>query len=496
MLFSSMIFLWVFLPIVIIGNFAFSVIQFENIEKRMRVKNIFLLIFSIVFYAWGGIYYVLIMIFSILLNFFGGYILEKKEKKKNVRKYRLFVILFLNLAMLFYFKYFNMLIVMIEAIMQVDKGLSTVWTTMMSMERTGTLNIKDIVLPIGISFFTFQSMSYVIDLYMGKVSLQKDIINFALYVSLFPQLIAGPIVKYSDVSEQIENRSESLELFVSGQKRFCYGLGKKVIIANTFAEIADQIWALETTTLGTAVAWFGAIAYTIQIYYDFSGYSDMAIGIGKMLGFQFKENFNYPYTSLSIQEFWRRWHISLSTWFKEYIYIPLGGNRKGNLPTYMNIFIVFLLTGIWHGANFTFLAWGIFFAILQIIERLFLKKILDKNPIKIINWIYMMLMVIIGWVYFRSENILQANEFIKQMFYFTTSENNILTFLSMKVIILFMTAIICTGFLQRAMKNIYIRIKDKFTMEIFDFSLQGFILIYSIFMIISGTYNPFIYFQF
>ena len=495
MLFSSMIFLWVFLPIVIIGNFAFSVIQFENIEKRMRVKNIFLLIFSIVFYAWGGIYYVLIMIFSILLNFF-GYILEKKEKKKNVRKYRLFVILFLNLAMLFYFKYFNMLIVMIEAIMQVDKGLSTVWTTMMSMERTGTLNIKDIVLPIGISFFTFQSMSYVIDLYMGKVSLQKDIINFALYVSLFPQLIAGPIVKYSDVSEQIENRSESLELFVSGQKRFCYGLGKKVIIANTFAEIADQIWALETTTLGTAVAWFGAIAYTIQIYYDFSGYSDMAIGIGKMLGFQFKENFNYPYTSLSIQEFWRRWHISLSTWFKEYIYIPLGGNRKGNLRTYMNIFIVFLLTGIWHGANFTFLAWGIFFAILQIIERLFLKKILDKNPIKIINWIYMMLMVIIGWVYFRSENILQANEFIKQMFYFTTSENNILTFLSMKVIILFMTAIICTGFLQRAMKNIYIRIKDKFTMEIFDFSLQGFILIYSIFMIISGTYNPFIYFQF
>lgn len=496
MLFSSMIFLWVFLPIVIIGNFAFSVIQFENIEKRMRVKNIFLLIFSIVFYAWGGIYYVLIMIFSILLNFFGGYILEKKEKKKNVRKYRLFVILFLNLAMLFYFKYFNMLIVMIEAIMQVDKGLSTVWTTMMSMERTGTLNIKDIVLPIGISFFTFQSMSYVIDLYMGKVSLQKDIINFALYVSLFPQLIAGPIVKYSDVSEQIENRSESLELFVSGQKRFCYGLGKKVIIANTFAEIADQIWALETTTLGTAVAWFGAIAYTIQIYYDFSGYSDMAIGIGKMLGFQFKENFNYPYTSLSIQEFWRRWHISLSTWFKEYIYIPLGGNRKGNLRTYMNIFIVFLLTGIWHGANFTFLAWGIFFAILQIIERLFLKKILDKNPIKIINWIYMMLMVIIGWVYFRSENILQANEFIKQMFYFTTSENNILTFLSMKVIILFMTAIICTGFLQRAMKNIYIRIKDKFTMEIFDFSLQGFILIYSIFMIMSGTYNPFIYFQF
>ena len=496
MLFSSMIFLWVFLPIVIIGNFAFSVIQFENIEKRMRVKNIFLLIFSIVFYAWGGIYYVLIMIFSILLNFFGGYILEKKEKKKNVRKYRLFVILFLNLAMLFYFKYFNMLIVMIEAIMQADKGLSTVWTTMMSMERTGTLNIKDIVLPIGISFFTFQSMSYVIDLYMGKVSLQKDIINFALYVSLFPQLIAGPIVKYSDVSEQIENRSESLELFVSGQKRFCYGLGKKVIIANTFAEIADQIWALETTTLGTAVAWFGAIAYTIQIYYDFSGYSDMAIGIGKMLGFQFKENFNYPYTSLSIQEFWRRWHISLSTWFKEYIYIPLGGNRKGNLPTYMNIFIVFLLTGIWHGANFTFLAWGIFFAILQIIERLFLKKILDKNPIKIINWIYMMLMVIIGWVYFRSENILQANEFIKQMFYFTTSENNILTFLSMKVIILFMTAIICTGFLQRAMKNIYVRIKDKFTMEIFDFSLQGFILIYSIFMIISGTYNPFIYFQF
>ena len=319
MLFSSMIFLWVFLPIVIAGNFLFSAIPFKKESSRIRAKNVFLLIASLVFYAWGGIYYLLIMISSILLNFAGGYVLKKGVQTKAAKKAAFIVIVVLNIAILFFFKYFNMLIAIIESLMQAGAGLGSVWQTMLSMEGTGALNLADIVLPIGISFFTFQAMSYVMDIYMDKANLQESIIDFALYVSLFPQLIAGPIVKYSDIDLQLQTRKESIALFVSGQKRFCYGLGKKVLVSNVLAKVADDIWALDIENLGAAVAWLGIISYTLQIYFDFSGYSDMAIGLGRMFGFEFKENFDYPYTALSIQEFWRRWHISLSSWFKEYI---------------------------------------------------------------------------------------------------------------------------------------------------------------------------------
>ena len=272
------------------------------------------------------------------------------------------------------------------------------------------------MLPIGISFFTFQAMSYVIDVYSGRAQVQKNILKFALYVSFFPQLIAGPIVKYSDVARQIDTRKESAPLFVSGQRRFICGLAKKVLLSNTFALTADAVWAMEPEQMGSLTAWLGALSYTMQIYYDFSGYSDMAIGLGRMFGFRFKENFNYPYTSLSVQEFWRRWHISLSSWFKEYVYFPLGGSREGSGKTYRNVFIVFLLTGIWHGANFTFLAWGLLYALLQIIERLFLGKLLVGNPVKPVNWVYTMLMVILGWVLFRSDNIVYAGKYIAAMF--------------------------------------------------------------------------------
>ena len=504
MLFSSMIFLWIFLPFVIGGNFLFSILPFKKEASRVRSKNLFLLICSLLFYAWGGIYYLLIMVSSILLNYAGGYIITYGAKSKKTRKTAFIIIIILNIAILFFFKYFNMLIAIIESIMQMDQGLGAVFSTMISLKGTGELGLATIVLPIGISFFTFQAMSYVMDVYMGTANVQENIIDFALYVSLFPQLIAGPIVRYSDVDLQIRTRQESLDLFTSGVKRFCYGLGKKVIISNAVAKVADDIWALDTDQLGAPVAWLGIIAYTIQIYYDFSGYSDMAIGLGRMFGFEFKENFNYPYTSLSVQEFWQRWHISLSTWFKEYIYIPLGGNRRGKFRTYLNLFIVFMVTGIWHGANFTFIAWGLFYAILQIIERLFLGKWLKKNPFKSINWIYTMAAVMLGWIYFRSNNIFQANEFVRQLFNFEQTKYSVVTYLSMEVILVIVFGILFSGFVQRSIKTKMEAYRAENTVHpaavavynVVDVLIQMAIVILSISALVGGTYNAFIYFQF
>lgn len=496
MLFSSMIFMWVFLPIVILGNYILSVAKFKSKKDRIRAKNIFLLIASLIFYAWGGIYYVLIMIGSILLNYVGGLLIGEPEQEEKIRLLKLVVVIVLNIGILFVFKYFNMFVIIVESVLSKYGSFGRVLESMIKMEGTGALGFPQIVLPIGISFFTFQAMSYVIDVYMKKTKVQRNLFDFALYVSFFPQLIAGPIVKYSDIAKQLKKRKETKFLFAEGQKRFCYGLGKKVLLANTFGEVADNIWALETSQIGAGIAWLGLIAYTLQIYYDFSGYSDMAIGIGKMLGFQFKENFNYPYTSLSVQEFWRRWHISLSTWFKEYVYIPLGGNRKGEKRTYFNLFIVFLLTGIWHGANFTFLLWGLFYALLLIVERCFWGKVLERNPIKILNWCYCAFTVMIGWVFFRSDTIYQAIEFIKQLFVKGTGMYTVLSYLSMKVLICLVAGILFTGFVQRALKKIYEQNRYKLPVMLGDLGLQIGMIVLSVFMLVSGTYNPFIYFQF
>lgn len=496
MLFSSMFFIWVFLPIVIIVNFILSIIPFRTEDSRIRMKNFFLLIASMIFYAWGGCLYLLIMLSSILLNYLGGRLIGRNGGKGSRRKLQLILVICMNLGILFLFKYFNMFIVIVESMMDAGGDMASLFHNMFSMQGTGALSIPQIVLPIGISFFTFQAMSYVIDVYTKKASVQKNILDFALYVSFFPQLIAGPIVKYSDIEEQLHGRKETISLFCSGQKRFCYGLGKKVLLANTFAAVTDGIFTRETASLGFGAAWLGIIAYTLQIYYDFSGYSDMAIGIGRMLGFRFKENFHYPYTALSIQEFWRRWHISLSSWFKEYVYIPLGGNRQGMGRTCFNLLIVFFLTGVWHGANFTFLAWGIFYAVLLIMERLFLKKILDKNPIRPLNWIYSMFLVMIGWVFFRSDTVLQAVEYLRQMFMGSPSAYTALSFLSMKVVMALLFGILFSGFAQRIFGARYEKIRGKLPVRICDLAAQAVILILSIFMLVSGTYNPFIYFQF
>ena len=493
MLFSSMLFVWIYLPIVIIGNFILSLVGFRCEETRIKVKNTFLLVASLIFYAWGNVNYLFIMLSSIALNYIGGYCIGGA---RTHRKLKLALIVALNLGILFVFKYFNMLVVVIESILSFEGNVLQLLQNMLSMQGTGELGLPYIVLPIGISFFTFQAMSYVIDVYYEKTKVQNNIFDFALYVSFFPQLVAGPIVKYSDIAEELKARKETIAMFISGQKRFCYGLAKKVLLANTFAEVADGIWELEIANIGPGVAWLGILAYTLQIYYDFSGYSDMAIGIGRMLGFHFKENFNYPYTSLSVQEFWRRWHISLSTWFKEYVYIPLGGNRYGNRRTYMNIFIVFFLTGIWHGANFTFLVWGMMYAILQIVERLFLGKLLKKNPVKIINWMYCMLAVMVGWVFFRADTVFQATTYLQQMFLGGDSYYTVISFLSMKVIVVFVTGILFAGGVQRLLNPIYNQVKDTLPVMICDLFIQISMLVLCIFMMVSGTYNPFIYFQF
>lgn len=492
MRFSSMAFLWLFLPLVILGDYLITGLCDK--QNRIKYKNRFLLSCSLVFYAWGGVYYVLIMLSTILINYLGGFFVNPDKLEKDVRKKILTVIIVLNLLILFVFKYFNMCIAIIESVM--EHGFLGIFRAFAFMEGTGELGLPQIILPIGISFFTFQSMSYVIDVYNGKARVQGKLLDFALYVSFFPQLIAGPIVKYSDIAAQLKNRPYSSSLRLDGQRRFVYGLAKKVIIANTLGDVADKIWALETGRLGAPIAWLGLICYTFQIYYDFSGYSDMAIGLGKMLGFSFKENFNYPYTATSVQDFWRRWHISLSSWFREYVYIPLGGNREGIKKTCINIGIVFLLTGFWHGANFTFVLWGLFFALLLIIERLGFGKILKANPIKPLNWLYTMFMVSLLWVLFRSDNIAQAFTYIGQLFAGGEGAYSIITYLSMKVIVAIIAAFLLSGFVQRPLKGVINNIKDTDVYVYSDFVFRMILLVICIFSLVGGSYNAFIYFQF
>ena len=384
MLFSSMIFLWFFLPLVFCSYYL--------IDKRF--KNILLLISSIIFYAWGGVSYSLIMLFAIIINYIFALLIDKAIEYNNLKNKKIYLALciIINLSILGYFKYTNFIISIIN-----------------SLSQNKIIELTNIVLPIGISFYTFQALSYVIDVYRGHNKAQKNIFNLALYISFFPQLIAGPIVKYHDIENQILNRNESLENIFYGIKRFIYGLSKKVILANMFALSCDEILKQPTDELGTALVWCASVLYTLQIYYDFSGYSDMAIGLGRMFGFNFLENFNYPYMSKSIKEFWRRWHISLSTWFKEYLYIPLGGNRKRKLFTYINLLIVFFATGLWHGASYNFILWGLFHGFFLVIERIFLGKLLEKNKLKFINHIYVIFVFVIGWA--RVRVILSSGHF-------------------------------------------------------------------------------------
>ncbi len=478
MLFSSMMFLWIFLPVVLIVNFFLGKLKAANPSSVIKYKNIFLLIASLIFYAWGGFYYLFLILAVILLNYIAGLLIDRSGSN---RKLILIVAVAANILIIGYFKYFNLLIHTIEAV---------------SGHVAGSFGLRDVILPIGISFFIFQAMSYVIDVYWGKTECQNNLAYFALYVALFPQLIAGPIVQYKDVAAQLSVREENAAKFVSGIRRFTFGLAKKVIIANILGDVVDRIWASDVHTLVASVAWFGMIAYTLQIYYDFSGYSDMAIGIGRMLGFEFKENFNMPYTSLSIKEFWRRWHISLSSWFRDYVYIPLGGSREGKMLTYRNLFIVFLLTGIWHGANYTFFFWGLYYAFFIILERAYLGDKLEANKFKILNYMYAILVVMVGWVFFRADSIGEAFVYLGRLFNFTGKGVSIFEYLNFKVLTAFVAGIFLSSPLWSR-----IRVKkgipaDTMDVSVISFVLQMVLLVISMMLLISGSYNPFIYFQF
>ena len=385
MVFSSLEFLCIFLPAVFL---LYTVIPVH------KVRNGLLIAFSLVFYAYGEPVYVLLMILSSLVNYLCALWIGKSEKQK---KLPLIIAIVFNLGTLVLFKYTGMFVTAFNSVTHLS------------------VPVPEIVLPIGISFYTFQALSYVIDVYRGEVGVQKNYFKVLLYISFFPQLIAGPIVKYRDIADQIDNRSQSLEQIAQGLRRFVCGLAKKVLIANTMGQVADIIFAQRTSELGFLSAWLGAAAYLFQIYYDFCGYSDMAIGLGKMFGFTFKENFRYPYGARSVQDFWRRWHISLSTWFKEYLYIPLGGNRKGKARTALNRIIVFFFTGLWHGANWTFVLWGLWHGLFLLLEEYlpFLKKL----P-KVLGHIYTMLVVLLGFVVFRADTIGYGFGYIGRMFSF------------------------------------------------------------------------------
>ena len=391
MLFSSMTFIYVFLPIVLL----------LYLVTKKELHNSVLLLASICFYAWGEPKYLSIMLLTILINYAGAIFVEKFAKYK---KLILVLTIISNLVFLIYFKYFNFLISNVNALFH------------------SNIEMLKIVMPIGISFYTFQALSYVIDVYRGECKAQKDIYKLSLFICLFPQLIAGPIVKYHDIADQIDSREVNFDNVSLGVKRFIIGLSKKMLIANTMGAIVDRIFIQNPHSFSHLVAWIGSIAYSFQLYFDFSGYSDMAIGLGLIFGFKFMENFNYPYISKSITEFWRRWHISLSTWFKQYVYISLGGNRVGKIKTLRNLGIVFLLTGIWHGAEWTFIIWGVWHGFFIILEKMLNIKDFDSKPhkfhVNLLRHIYCIFVFVIGWVIFRAENMKYAWDYLMNMFGF------------------------------------------------------------------------------
>ena len=477
MVFSSPVFLFLFLPIVLIVYFFLN----------KSAKNIFLLIASLFFYAWGEGILVLLMIFSICINYLGG--LGISATNGALKQVVLLSAVAINLAFLLYYKYLNFFLE--------------------NLQQAGFLQnlyVDQIVLPIGISFFTFQSISYLVDVYRGEAMVQRSPFDLGLYISLFPQLIAGPIVRYHDIDRQIQSRSHNASLFSRGVIRFIRGFAKKMIIANPMALLADQAFNAGGEGLPILGAWIGIICYSLQIYFDFSGYSDMAIGIGRMLGFRFLENFQWPYISKSIQEFWRRWHISLSSWFRDYLYIPLGGNRKGSIRTYVNLFIVFLATGFWHGAAWNFIVWGLYHGLFLIIERLGFGKRLNKLP-GAISHFYLILVVMIGWVFFRAENLSHAITYIGYMFGIDNGENTDLYFsLSNYNIFILLVGIIFSTNLRRVIQKLVLgqirklqlskRMWPKSAFEVGRVAFSFLLFIWALAELAQNSYNPFIYFRF
>lgn len=482
MVFSSTIFLFLFLPLTLICYLL----------AGRRFRNALLLIASLVFYIWGENIYVLVMLSSITVNYIFGLLIDRSMQKGDTGRRALVAGLVANIGLLVFFKYANFIIENINIIF--------------SNYDVSIIEMEAIHLPIGISFFTFQAMSYIIDIYRQQSAVQKNPVNLGLYISLFPQLIAGPIVRYHDIASQIRDRRTKLSDFAAGSERFVFGLGKKVLIANPLAAMADSIFVLPFDQLSAGTAWLGIICYTLQIYFDFSGYSDMAIGLGRMFGFRFLENFNYPYISRSIREFWRRWHISLSSWFRDYLYIPLGGNRRGDFRTGVNLLTVFLLCGLWHGASWNFIIWGLLHGIFLVLERGVPGKILSGLPM-FIQHIYALFVVINAWVFFRLEELSDAMDYLAAL-YGASPAASMYPYVVQNLDAAFLLSL-CAGLILampvypslrrtivQKMTSGYLSSGSTTLIYGMRFTTLTSVLIFSTSSIAVGSYNPFIYFRF
>ena len=471
MVFSSAIFLFAFFP---------AIFLLYHIVPGLKAKNAVLILASLVFYSFGQPKYLILLFVSVLINYAAGFILCGEGV---YRKAALAAGIFLNIALLSVFKYLDFAV----------ENVNSVFGS--------SIALPGIVLPIGISFYTFQGMSYIIDVYRDQTMGTKNFAKLLLYISFFPQLIAGPIIKYHDIAEMIDSRSCSPEATAEGLRRFIIGLSKKLLLANTVGAVADQVFALDSGSLDVRIAWLGAVCYTLQIYFDFSGYSDMAIGMGRIFGFQFLENFNYPYVSTTIQEFWRRWHISLSSWFRDYLYIPLGGSYCSRLRTDVNKFIVFFTTGLWHGANWTFVLWGLWHGLFSTLEDVGIipRKKIEK---RFIGHIYTMLVVILGFVLFRADTLSQAGVMFSQMFAgfeFTPEKDLILHNLlsNSNIAAILLAVILSVDWLPRLrLKVRKIPARGQILWEIVAYAAVFILFIYDILNLSQATFNPFIYFQF
>lgn len=462
--FSSLVFMFAYLVITLIIYYV----------TPRKLRNLFLFLINLVFYGWGEPMLVLLMVINIAFNYLGGYLVDRFRSDQKKKKLFLIITCALDIGILAVFKY---------------TGMITDTLNILPFLNIPDLNIS---LPIGISFYTFQTMSYVIDVYRNDAPVSKNFINFGTYVALFPQLIAGPIVRYRDVAYQLENRRETLDRFTKGVKLFMVGLGKKVLIANQMGTLTAMMFAHpdENGVLGT---WVGIIGYTFQIYFDFSGYSDMACGLGNMFGFEFLKNFNYPYISSSITDFWRRWHISLSTWFKEYVYIPLGGNRKGVGRQIINLLIVWGLTGLWHGASYNFIFWGLYYGGLLILEKFVLKRFLDRLP-SAVRHIYTMFIVIIGWGLFYFTNVNELFGFLGDLFNFS---NGLFSESSLNLTLSYLPMLVVAGVASTPLgASLYSKIEGKKYAWVAETLFCGIVLFISTSCLVKQSYNPFLYFRF
>ncbi len=472
MVFSSSTFLMAFLPLTLLLYYGVGV----ALTKNVTVKNCILLLASLVFYAWGEPVYIVLMLLSILFNFAAGRVIDSalSDGRTGLAKFQFIADVVYNLAVLGFFKYADFVVDNINGLFGAH------------------IPPLELPLPIGISFYTFQILSYIIDLYTGKIRVQKNLVSFALYISLFPQLIAGPIVKYKEIEEQLVGRKESLVKYSRGMARFVVGLAKKLLLANTLGAVYSGIQAMDVGSLSAQTAWTGFACYTLQIYFDFSGYSDMAIGLGSMFGFRFNENFNYPYIATSITDFWRRWHISLSSWFRDYVYIPLGGNRRKTPRVIFNLMVVWLLTGLWHGAAWNFVLWGMFYGVLLIFEKYVLGDLLPRIPTPV-RWLTTMVLVMCGWVLFSAPDLTGALLYFKAMFGGAAgfTDGNGAYLLSTNLAVLVLGAFCATP----AYRHILERVDPKWVSRA-KFVAYPLLFALCVVFMVSETYNPFLYFRF